>query len=85
MPRSVRHSFEGPLADVQLRVWERRAERSLHAIAEGRYAYRCPSAVKHLLEISSRWDVPAGVEPWHGLALMTLAESPQSCSLNFPR
>ena len=69
MPRSVPHNFDGPLVDVQLRVWERRSERSLHAIAEGRYVHRCASAVVHQLEIASRWDIPTGVEPWHGLAL----------------
>lgn len=69
MPRSVPHNFDGQLADVQLRVWERRSERSLHAIAEGRYVHRCASAAEHQLEIASRWDIPAGVEPWHSLAL----------------
>lgn len=69
MPRSVPHSFDGPLAEVQLRVWERRSEGSLHAIAEGRYVHRCPATAEHPLEIAARWDIPAGNEPWHGLAL----------------
>lgn len=69
MPRSVSHRFEGPFTDIQLRVWERKSDESLHAIAEGRYLYRCVSGTEHPLEIAARWDVPIGVDPWHSLAL----------------
>lgn len=68
MPRSVTHHLTGPLAGVQLRVWERHAEGSMHAIAEGTYSYRCPAGNEHAIAIKSRWDIPADARPWHGLA-----------------
>lgn len=54
---------------MQLRVWERKRDQSLHAIAEGRYIHRCDSATDHSLDIASRWDIPVGNVPWYGLAM----------------
>lgn len=68
MPRSVTHKLEDALDGVELRVWERRAKGSMHAIAQGTYTYRCPSGSEHAIAVESRWDIPAGAKPWHELA-----------------
>lgn len=68
MPRSVPHEFDGALSDMQLRVWERRSDKSFHAIAEGRFLHRCGSSIEHPLDVHSRWDIPDTLEPWHGLS-----------------
>lgn len=69
MPRSVPHDFDGVLSGMQLRVWERRSERSLHAIAEGQFVHRCGASNEHPVEIHSRWDIPESAMQWHELAL----------------
>ena len=68
MPRSVTHQLAAPFEGIAVRVWERRTEGSMHAIAEGVHTYTCAAGNEHAITIEARWDIPEGAQPWHDLA-----------------
>jgi len=68
VPRSVTHQLTGTLEGVDVRVWERHTEGSMHAIAQGTYDHRCPADNEHAVVIEARWDIPSGATRWHDLA-----------------